>query len=345
MRDFVMAIALVLVFAGSILSQRSSQPASLEVEGIVRLENRPAPPGVLVLLDYAPSREAVPPAASGELGRVLTDSSGKFKFQVAQANRAGSTGLFAVTGHYAGYKDAFQIVDLTFTPRGYVTLELHRDTSKNQPNVPPGGPGAVISARQPASSEAQAALLKGQQLLLEKHDPKSSIESLKKVVKLDPQYTPGYLLLGTAYIQTGAWREAQSAFASASQLAPTNAEALLGLGVCLNAQQEFNSAQDPLRRSLELNPKSAEAHYELGKSLWGLGKWQEAEPHARQALAINKDFPPAHVLMGNIYLRQRDASTALQEFNEYLRLDPQGPFARQARSMVEKIQRAALSSK
>jgi tetratricopeptide (TPR) repeat protein len=296
----------------------------------------------MVLLDYAPSRDAPPPAATGELGRALTDSSGRFQFQVNRvSSNSGNTGLFAITARCQGYHDAVQILDLTFSPHTTATLELHRDPSKDQPNVPPGGPADTISVRRPVSSKAQDALRKGQQLLLEKHDPKASVESLKKAVKLDPNFAPAFVLLGAAYIQQGDWPEAKSAFESASKLEPQNSEALLGLGVALNAQQDFGGAQKCLQHSLELNPGSAEAHYELGKSLWAQKKWQEAEPHASKAIAIKKDFPPSHVLMGNIYLRRRDAASALKEFNEYLRLDPTGPLAEPVKGMVEKIQKAA----
>jgi TolA-binding protein len=44
--------------------------------------------------------------------------------------------------------------------------------------------------------------------------------------------------------------------------------------------------------------------------------------------------------MGNIYLRERDANSALKEFQEYLRLDPQGQQAPAVQQMVAKIQNA-----
>jgi hypothetical protein len=45
-----------------------------------------------------------------------------------------------------------------------------------------------------------------------------------------------------------------------------------------------------------------------------------------------------HVLMGNILLRKKDPSGALKEFQEYLKLDPKGPFADGTRTMVDKLQ-------
>jgi Tfp pilus assembly protein PilF len=338
---FLLLIPLCLAFP--VLAQKTQPPLASsprQIDGVVRLDGRPAPAGVLVMLDYAASSDSAP-FATGELGRTLTDSSGRFRFSLASMTGGGAQRpLFAISVHHEGFKDAFQIVDMSSVPHANANLDLHRDASKDQPAVPPGGPGATVSARQPASREAAEALRKGQQLLMEKHDAKGSLDSLKKAVKLDPQFAPAELLLGAAYLQLRAWQDAQSAFEKAVKLEPANTQALLGLAVTLNAQQDFGKAEKTLEHSLQLDPKSAEAHYELGKCFWGMGKWEEAEPHAVQAIALNKDFPPAHVLMGNIYLRKRDAGSALKEFQEYLRLDPQGPFAPATKELMERIQRA-----
>jgi Flp pilus assembly protein TadD len=341
----VLAVALLAFFVSSpLLAQRGAIPQQATpraIEGIVRLDGRPAG-GVLVFLDFATSQSSAASGA-GMLGRTMTDSSGRFRFEhLEQLGRNGGRESLSITAHCPGYKDASQAVDLTFAPRGSVNLELSRDTSGNisLPNVPPGGPGDSISVNRPTTAEARAAMLRGQELLFQKHDAKGSIESFRKVVRLEPKYGPAYILLGTACIQTQQWPEALSTFEKASKLEPGNATAFFGMGYTLNLQHDFSAAQKPILRSLELNPNYVEAHYELGRSLWALGKWQEAEPQVRKALELNKDFASAHVLMGNIYLRKRDAKSALNEFQEYLRLDPEGPYAASTKQMVDKIQKA-----
>ena len=323
-------------------AQRSTIPDTpRQITGHVRLDGQAAPQGVMVSLDIATAGAGDLPASRGELGRTMTDSSGRFVFdRLETVGSRGGKERFAVSAHCAGYRDAFQIADLTFSPRAFVTIEMHRDTSHDIPNVPPGGPGDTISARLPSSPEAQRDLAKGEEQLLQKHDPKASIADFKKVLKSDPQYAPGYLLLGTAYMQTQEYPYAQSAFEKVAKLEPGNAAAFLGIGASLNQQGDFTGAQKPLQRSLELNPDSAEAEYELGRSLWALGKWREAEPHVRKSIVLNKDFAMSHVLMGNVYLRLRNAASALGEFQEYLRLDPQGPQAAAVKGMVAKIQKA-----
>jgi len=45
----------------------------------------------------------------------------------------------------------------------------------------------------------------------------------------------------------------------------------------------------------------------------------------------------AHLLKGNLLLRVARTADALVEFGEYLRLEPNGPFATETRALVEKI--------
>jgi tetratricopeptide (TPR) repeat protein len=329
------------MLASSSYAQSVGSFGGKHITGQIRIEGHTAPQGVLVLLDRARGRDASFVSGSGELGNTMTDSRGKFNFDNIDGGQEQPEGkVYVVTIRYPGYRSATQVVDLTASPFGMVNVDLKRDTSKDVPNVPGRGMGSTISAKQPSSSKAQEELARGEELLIEKRDPKASIKNFKKLVELDPQYGPGYVLLGTAHMQLQEWGDAKSAFEKATKIEPANASAFLGIGAAMNQQQDFSGAQKPLLRCLELNANSAEAHYELGRSLWALGKWQEAEPHAHKAITINKDFAPSHVLMGNIYLRHRDAKSALSEFQEYLRLDPQGEHAEPVKQMVDRIQKA-----
>jgi hypothetical protein len=57
-------------------------------------------------------------------------------------------------------------------------------------------------------------------------------------------------------------------------------------------------------------------------------------------LELDKQFPPAHVLMGNVFLREKNGNSALAEFQEYIRLDPDGEQAPAVRDMVARLQKA-----
>ena len=79
MRNLLLNLLAVVTLALAASAQRGGSAQSsqrLQINGQVRLDERPAPHGVLILLDMAPNRD-VAPTGSGELARTVTDSSGK----------------------------------------------------------------------------------------------------------------------------------------------------------------------------------------------------------------------------------------------------------------------------
>src|SRR5262249_16245587 len=147
-RSFVTLLIAISILSSAAVAQPGNATPRI-ITGQVRLENRPAPQGVLVFLDHA-NAGGVMPASRGELARVVTDSSGRFLLDhVEFIGQRGGKERFAVSAHFAGYKDAFDIADLTFAPRAFVTIEMHAETSHDAPDVPPGGPAEAVSARGP----------------------------------------------------------------------------------------------------------------------------------------------------------------------------------------------------
>ena len=199
---------------------------------------------------------------------------------------------------------------------------------------------APESRKRRSVPEVEEAMAKGQELLFKKHDARASLDEFKKAIKLDPWYGQAYMLLGLAQMQLQQWSDAQWAFEEAAKVEPGNAKAYLGAGSALNEQKDYVEAQKLLQRSLEIRPDSAEAHYELARSFWGLGKWQAADPHVRQAIGLNKDYAGPHALMGNIYIERQDPEAALAEFEEYLRLDPDGSLAPAVKEIVAQLKKA-----
>ena len=341
------ATGALLILLSAVRPGAAQQPRPVfprQISGQVTINSRPAPQGVLIMLDVAGS-QASPPTGSGSVGQTTTDSRGRFYFGNLQivGVRQGKE-YFAVTARYPGYRDAVQVVDLITAANGYTMIDLRPNPGTAPPVVPPGGAAATISANQPGNKEARAELEKGQQLLLEQHDAEGSLEHFEKLVKLDPDYAPGYVLLGTAYMQTGQYPEAHAAYEKATHRDANNPAAFLGMGAALNQQKDYAGAQKVLERSLQLKPDSPEAQYEMARSLWAQGQWQQAEPHVRQALKLNRNYAAAHTLMGNVWLRKHDANTALYEFEESLRLEPEGPQSQQVKDAIMKI-REALAKK
>lgn len=318
-----LAICYLILASIAVAQSGPKQTFTHDINGFIRVGNTPAPAGVLVqLMRYD---------GGGEFDQTSSDARGRFEF------RGVPTGIYNITAHLEGYRDASYQVDLRYSRSLITQLELERVPTTAEVAVPPGGTVDRTSARLPTSRDASKALMDGERLLFEKNDAKASIEKLKKVIELEPDYVPAYVLVGTAYTAIGDWKQAQSAFDEAVKREPEDAAAWLGSGAALNQQHEYAMAEQKLRKCNELNENLPEGHYELGRSLWALGRWREAEPEVRRTLELDGNHVLAHALLGNILLKKNDKPGAIAEFNEFLRLQPKGPAADQVRQAVAKL--------
>ena len=308
-----------------------SRVSSLKITVFVRAASgSPAPVGINVRLEADPG---------GLVDQQMTDSTGKVTFAPK------SFTMYAVTIHELGYRDVRQPVDLSHEPTAAVSVTLvplaGQDASKSPPRGEADRAISVVDLNipGPAMKEFDA----GRKLLQEKDVP-GSIGHFRKATELYSGFTEAYVMLGLAYLQGQRLKESQAALEQAVQLDPKSSAGYLTLGACLNQQKDYAGAEKALLTGLGLEPESPEGHYELAKTYWAQRRWQEAVPHAETAEELQPQVPGVHVLMGNILLQKRDTPGALKEFNEYLRLDPQGSMSGSVRAMVSKLEKASSAN-
>ena len=323
-------VLLVTLFLScSAWSQIGATGHLADVRGDLRLPNNtPGPAGILISLENA---------TGAEVTRVMTDARGRF--ELSNLDPA----VYVVKIIQSGYQPTAEKVDLTISPNAHIMLTL----------VPiPGGIGSeegsrrggTVSAKGPFNETAQAEMKEGERLLFNEKKPEKSLPHFKKMIKAEPTYVNGYVLLGTALMSLNRYSEAESAFRDGVKRDEKDFSSRFALGVCLNQEGQFDQAEKPLLASIGLNPNAAEAHYEISRTYLGLNKWEKAEPHALAAVKLQPTFAPGHIALGNIYLKQKKNQEALGEFQSYLKLDPNGQFATPARVMVSKISGALEKS-
>jgi len=301
--------------------------------GVINVQVRyangaPGPSGIHVRLESP---------ESGSAGDCQTREGGKCQFNVP------SNGVYMVRMSERGYKDMSVRVELIGNPRGYATLELQpvpAEAPSEAPGAAPAGdPNFVSVLDLNVPENARLEFEKGQGALKE-NKLDDGVAHLRKAIKLYDPFPQAYALLGTAYLGRKDWKNAEVVLRKANELDPKFPDAYLELGAVLNQTKEYPRAETALLKGLELKPEAAGGHYELAKTYWALGRWQDAAPHARKAVAGMPDLAPAHALLGNVMLRESNAQGALREYQECLRLDPNGSMAPGVRQMIEKIQKA-----
>lgn len=323
----VFAFVCYLVVPDLALTQGGPGPTvTHDISGFIRVGDSPGPAGILVRLRQYDG--------GGERDQTTTDERGRFEFHAIP------TGIYIITAHFAGYRDLSSQADLRYSRSLVTQLQMERLPEADSRSTPPGGTVRAASVKVPSSRDANKALTDGQRLLFEKKDAATSIAKFKRVIELEPDYVPAYVLLGTAFTATGDWKQAETAFEEAIKRDPADASAWLGAGATLNQQHRYPEAEEKLRKCNELNANLPESHYELARALWATGRWPDAEPSVRRALELDRNHVLAHALLGNILLRKNDTAGAISEFNECLRLQPNGPAADEVRRVVANLKAA-----
>lgn len=130
-----------------------------------------------------------------------------------------------------------------------------------------------------------------------------AIANYKAVLKLDPDYAPAHINLGTLYYNQSDYELAEEHYRKAIAADPRYALAYFDLGNVLDETQRLNDAIAAYKTALQLAPTYADAHYNI-------------------ALA---------------YERSRQPRLALKHWRCYLRLDGSGPWAVHARAQYRKL--------
>jgi tetratricopeptide (TPR) repeat protein len=264
----------------------------------------------------------------------LTDVQGKFLFDGLPLT------TFHLTIEGQGFRPYSSFIDISMSKMSYemITLQLNKEPEARA--VPAEGPAGALNARiAQIPPQAHKEFDAGKQRM-QVHDPAGSAQHFQKAIDLYPQYAEAYQLLGVVHLEDGKLLEAEPELQKATEIEPHMSTAQFALGICRNLMAKYADAEAALLRGLELDPGSADGHHELAKTYWAMGRWQEAEPHAQKAVTLKPDMAGAHVLLGNIALRRRDPQRALQEYHEYLRLDPKGDMAAGTQRAVDKIEQA-----
>jgi tetratricopeptide (TPR) repeat protein len=273
--------------------------------------------------------------SGGIQAETQTDRLGKFNF----TNLA--PGIYYVKVHKPNYIDTQQQVDLQTNTSDYILLQLTYDKAAEvtQRQAPP----AVINAGVPVAARAE--FVAGQTALLSAGNVDEGIAHLERAVALYPAYLEAQLLLGTAYMDRKDWVRAESTLRRALTLDARTTGALFALGEVYRQQRKYKEAEQALLAGLKLNPNSVGGHFALGRVYYEQGHVAKAGPHVGRALQLKPDFAEGHLIAGNILLRARQPENALVEFEEYLRLAPNGEYAERARAAAQKIRRALAAAR
>jgi tetratricopeptide (TPR) repeat protein len=157
-----------------------------------------------------------------------------------------------------------------------------------------------------------------------------ALESAEKAIEINPNFSSGQFQKGLALLEKKEDEKSAAAFSKALRLgiSPEQEKVLEGYFRVFmeNARQAEVQKQPELaithiRRALTVKPKSHEGYYALGLQYEKLSNEAEALKALDQALFLKDDFSPAYLKKGQIFLRQKQFSIALDPFHRARKYD------------------------
>jgi tetratricopeptide (TPR) repeat protein len=160
----------------------------------------------------------------------------------------------------------------------------------------------------------------------------SRVEAQMETLK--EEHAPDKLMArGRAFASIGDYTRAEQYISAAMQAGADEAVALpILLRVCVQ-QQRYRAALSHAQPRLEKRPEDFRLRFVVGSLYATIGDRTMAWEHLMQVSQEQPDFAEVHFALGMLWLSgESDPVSADEHFREYLRLEPEGEHASEARS-------------
>ncbi len=320
---------IVLSLAATAANSQGTTGAPQQITGTVRYANTSKPVDRVIVRCNG---------TGGNLERV-TDANGRFTFLV-------SAGHYECSVRVPGYQSENRSLDV-LSGGEFLDFRLRDDGSAK-----PAGPDANVPAKAREEFDKGAAAV----ALGKKENMEEAVLHLEKAVAIYPQYLQAQLMLGSTYLDLQQLDKAEQALKKTIEIDPKAANAFFALGEIYLRQKKNEDAEKVLLQGLQVEDRSYLGHLTLARTYLAMATKIKDENENRpfrvkayeqvnEALKYNAELAQAHWLKGNLLVSVGRDADAQHEFEEYLRLDAKGPFANQAKTMIEKIKKALEGQK
>lgn len=269
-------------------------------------------------------------AGSEAPARVFSGLNGEFVFRGLQK------GQYVISAMKIGFDSVSVTVSVMRTGSPEVTISLPRTAPAGV--VEPAGPISTHQLQVPKG--ARAAYEKGRRLLEDENNPAGSIPAFEKAVKLFPSYYEAYTELGIANYHLSKVPEAEASLKKAVELSDGKyVRPLYLLADLYNTQGKYQEAEPLARQAITLDNSAWNSFFELARSLVGLKRATEAETSALRARELGPQNPQVYLVLANVHVLQQNYQAAVQDFDAYLKLQPNGQSSDAVRRFRDRLEK------
>ena len=184
---------------------------------------------------------------------------------------------------------------------------------------------------------------------LQEDRTEDAIREFQAVLDREPGNATAHSLLGLAYADAGRLPEAIASCRRALELEPHEAAHHNNLGTLLIRTGQVKDGVRHIEQAARLDAdRAATYHFNIGAALLNAGRAHDAVTHFRRALRSDPTFAVAHFFLGVALVRAAPQSGsgvepapaapgAVEAFQRYLQLAPDGPYADKAREHLKQM--------
>ena len=259
--------------------------------------------------------------------------------------RSDGKGKFAIAGLGTG---GWRI---TASKDGYGSSSLEMNIRQLGGNPPIAFTLKKISGAAGISSNKEAlAMLDQGNALLNQENYDQALQVFGEFQGKYPEIYQVHLNIGTCYLRKGDLDKAEAEFklvldktlethGDLKKDVEVSLRASTGLGEVALRRGDFVAAQKHFAQALDISPQDEAAAYNVGELLFSNQKIDEAIRYLELAIQIKNDWPKPYLKLGYVYLNKGDFAKSLENFNAFIKLDPENPEVPQVKNMIDTIEK------
>jgi len=189
-------------------------------------------------------------------------------------------------------------------------------------------------------------------------DYQTAVDNFNKAGELDPTQVAVWDGLGEAYTgladtqtaddRTKSYDQAIAAYNKGLAIKPDDAAVYNQIGNIYGSEKKIPEATQSLTKAAQLDPSMApKAYFNLGATLVNNGNTDQAAEFFKKAIAADPNYADAHYQYGIALMGKATVDTktgkitppegTTEEFQKYLELKPDGPYAPSAKDMLASL--------
>jgi tetratricopeptide (TPR) repeat protein len=170
---------------------------------------------------------------------------------------------------------------------------------------------------------------------LKEDDATTAVAEYEQELKLSPESDTVLYNLGQAYFKAGDPDKALAALDHAATINATKPEIFMLMGTVYDSKGDKTMADQMYQKVAAIDPRNAAIlFFNTGVKSWNENRPKEAVIAYRKATEIDPNYAQAHRELARALMAQQDFAGALQHFQEYLKINPKAPDAKEIQESI-----------